>query len=83
VARTYRIARVAAASQVGPILSGWAAAQYPYAIRPHLTLAAAAAPHNVRVLLLQILAIGAIVLLPAILYLFGIFGPRSEPRRSA
>ena len=40
----YRLARMAAAAQVALILWGWALAQYPYAIRPHLTLAAAAAP---------------------------------------
>ena len=35
----YAVARIAAAAQVSFILWGWAAAQYPYAIRPHLTLA--------------------------------------------
>jgi 2'-5' RNA ligase len=35
----YQLARLAAASQVVFILWGWALAQYPYAIRPHLTLA--------------------------------------------
>ena len=72
----YRLARVAAAAQVSLILWGWALAQYPYAVRPYLKLAAAAAPPNVQVLLLQVLAAGAAILLPALLYLFGIFGPR-------
>jgi len=43
-----------------------------YAIRPHLTLADAAAPANVQILLLQVLGIGAVVLIPSLLYLFGI-----------
>jgi cytochrome d ubiquinol oxidase subunit II len=74
----YRLARIAAAAQVALILWGWALAQYPYAIRPHLTLAASAAPENVLVLLLQVLGVGAVLLVPSLLYLFGIFGPRGH-----
>jgi cytochrome d ubiquinol oxidase subunit II len=74
----YALARIAAATQVTFILWGWALAQYPYAVRPHLTLFEAAAPPNVQVLLLQVLALGAVVLLPSLLYLFGIFGPRGN-----
>jgi cytochrome d ubiquinol oxidase subunit II len=74
----YRLARIAAASQVAFILWGWALAQYPYAIRPHLTLTEAAAPANVQILLLQVLGVGAVVLIPSLLYLFGIFGPRGR-----
>jgi cytochrome bd ubiquinol oxidase subunit II len=74
----YQLARVAVASQVVFILWGWALAQYPYAIRPHLTLTDAAAPANVQVLLLQVLGVGAVVLIPSLLYLFGMFGPRGH-----
>lgn len=74
----YVLARLAAAAQVVFILWGWALAQYPYAIRPNLTLADAAAPTNVLVLLLQVLAVGAVVLIPSLLYLFRIFGPRGD-----
>ena len=73
----FRLARLTAATQVSLILWGCALAQYPFAIRPHLTLGAAAAPENVRILVLQILAIGAILLLPCLLYLFRLFGPRA------
>lgn len=76
----YRLARLAAAGQVVFILWGWALAQYPYAIRPHLTLVDAAAPATVRILLLQVLGAGAVVLLPSLLYLFTIFGPRGHRR---
>ncbi len=55
----YAWARIAAASQVTLILWGWALTQYPYVLRPHLTLAAAAAPANVQVMLLQVLGAGA------------------------
>lgn len=74
----YRLARVAAAAQVALILWGWALTQYPYAVRPHLTLAASAAPENVQIVLLQVLGVGAVILVPSLLYLFGIFGPRGH-----
>jgi cytochrome d ubiquinol oxidase subunit II len=75
---SYRPARLAAALQVAFVLWGWGLAQYPYAVRPELTLAEAAAPGPVRVVLLQVLAVGAVVLLPSLLYLFGVFGPRGD-----
>jgi cytochrome d ubiquinol oxidase subunit II len=81
--KRYQVARLAAASQVAFILWGWALVQFPYAIRPHLTLVDAAAPANVQILLLQVLGVGAVVLLPSLLYLFGIFGPRGHQSRSA
>ena len=68
-------ARVAAIVQVSFIVWGWALAQNPYLIRPDLTFEMAAAPRPGLILLLQILAAGAIVLLPALLYLFRLFGP--------
>jgi cytochrome bd ubiquinol oxidase subunit II len=74
----YRLARIAAAAQVVLILWGWALAQYPYAIRPSLTLMESAAPENVLVILLQVLGAGAVILVPSLLYLFGIFGPRGH-----
>ena len=74
----YWWARLAAAAQVALILWGWALVQYPYAIRPHLTLEAAAAPDNVRSILLQVLGAGAVVLVPSLLFLFRIFGPRGR-----
>ena len=78
----YRFARLAAAGQVALILWGWALAQFPYAVRPHLTLRAASAPANVQMALLQVLAVGAIVLFPSLIYLFRVFGPRGGLRRS-
>jgi len=77
----YELARLGGAAQVAFILWGWALAQYPYAIRPHLTLMDAAAPANVQVLLLQVLGVGMVVLIPSLVYLFGIFGPRGNQTR--
>lgn len=78
--RRFWWAWLAAATQVALIVWGWALTQYPYLIRPDVTIDASAAPRQVLVLLLQILAVGAIVLLPALLYLFQIFGPLERAR---
>jgi cytochrome d ubiquinol oxidase subunit II len=72
----FAAARVAAAGQVALVLWGWALAQYPYMLRPHLTLADAAAPGAVRVMLLLVLAGGAVLLVPSLVWLFSAFGPR-------
>jgi cytochrome d ubiquinol oxidase subunit II len=76
----YVPARLAAASHVAFIVWGWALAQYPYLVRPHLTVGDTAAPANVLALLLQVLGVGAVILIPSLLYLFGIFGPRGSHR---
>ncbi len=76
--RRYWWARVAAAAQVAFILWGWALAQYPYLVRPDLTIEASAAPRAVLVLLLQALVLGALVLMPSLLYLFRVFAPRGR-----
>jgi cytochrome d ubiquinol oxidase subunit II len=78
--RAYRAARIAAAAQVTLILWGWALVQFPYAVRPSLTLADAAAPADVQAMLLAVLAAGAVILLPSLLFLFRLFGPRGENR---
>lgn len=80
--RQFWWARTAAIAQVVLIVWGWALAQYPFLVRPHLTLQAAAAPRATLVLLLQALAIGAVILLPALLYLFRIFAPTEVRHRT-
>lgn len=76
--RRFWWARIAAAAQVALIVWGWALAQYPYLIRTSHTIAESAAPRNVLVLLLQILALGAVILIPSLFYLFRIFAPRER-----
>ena len=76
-------ARTAAIVQVSLIVWGWALAQSPYLIRPDLTFEMAAAPRQVLVLLLQVLAAGAIVLLPSLFYLFRLFGPEEKSLQRA
>lgn len=77
--RRYTVARLAAALQVSLVLWGWAMRQYPYAIPPDLTLAAAAAPRRTLELVAGALALGVVVLVPSLVYLFRLFaGARTE-----
>jgi len=71
--RRYRVARVATAAQVIGILWGWALAQYPYIVPPELTINDAAAPAITLRLTSIALAVGAVVLLPSLAYLFRVF----------
>ena len=71
--RRYRLARAAAAAQVSLILWGWAASQFPRLIPPDLTIRDAAAPTITLHLVLGALVLGAVVLLPSLVYLFRVF----------
>jgi cytochrome d ubiquinol oxidase subunit II len=77
--RHWRVARVAAVMQVSLILWGWALSQYPYALPPDLTIAAAAAPDVTLRLALGTLAVGAVVLVPSLRYLFRVFKSSPQP----
>jgi cytochrome d ubiquinol oxidase subunit II len=73
--RRFRAARLTAVVQVIGILWGWALAQYPYLVRPDIRVDAGGAPAAVMVSLLWILAAGAVVLIPSLVYLFKLFAP--------
>jgi cytochrome bd ubiquinol oxidase subunit II len=75
--RRYRVARVAAAAQVSFILWGWALSQFPYIVPETLTIRAAAAPAITLKLLLGGLAVGALVLIPSLRYLFKTFAGKA------
>ena len=77
--RRFLLARVAVAMQVSLILWGWALAQYPFLVRPLLTIQNSAAPPVVLKSLLLACLAGAIVLFPSIRYLFKVF--KSAPGR--
>jgi len=83
--RRFHLARLCAALQVGLILVGWGAAQYPRLIEPDLTLRGAAAPEATLRLVAWALLVGALVLVPSLLYLFKVFkgGLVSGPRPPA
>ena len=71
--RKYRLARIGVGLQVSLIFWGWPMAQYPFLLPPNYTIANSAAPEITLRLTLIALAIGAIVLLPSLWYLFQIF----------
>ena len=85
-----RLGRAAAVAQVTLIVLGWGASQFPYLVPPDLTVNGAAAPRATLVALLWALAGGAVLLFPALAFLFRVFkGERAfavmdgEPRRRA
>lgn len=73
VARRWAMARVAAAAQVSLILWGWVLVQYPYIIPTSQTVRGVAAPRVTLLLLLYVLAAGALILIPSLIYLFRTF----------
>ena len=78
LARRFWPARVAAAAQVGLIVAGWAASQYPYLVVPDLTLQGTAASVATQRALLVALAVGAALILPSLFFLLRVF--QSAPR---
>jgi cytochrome bd ubiquinol oxidase subunit II len=71
--RRWLTARLAAALQVSLILWGWVLVQYPFVVPPTLTIRATAAPRTTLELLIGALAAGALILVPALIYLFRTF----------
>jgi cytochrome d ubiquinol oxidase subunit II len=75
----FKLARIAAIGQVTTILLGWCVAQYPHLVYPDLTIRNTAAPEVTLRLLVIALGLGAVVLLPSVVYLFRVF--KSERAR--
>ncbi len=71
--RNYSLARVCSAAQAVLVMLGWGAAQYPFLVRPDLTIPSAASPYATLRLLLIALGAGAVFLLPAIFVLLRVF----------
>jgi cytochrome d ubiquinol oxidase subunit II len=69
----YRVARLLVAGEATCILLAWAVAQYPYLIIPDVTLQNAAASVASLSTLLIFTAIGLVILLPSLWYLFRVF----------
>ena len=78
--RRWQLARLAAAAQVSLILWGWVLVQRPYVVPPMLTIRDAAAPRITLELLLAALAAGAVILVPALVYLFRTFAAERRAR---
>jgi cytochrome d ubiquinol oxidase subunit II len=71
--RKFRLARIGAVLQVSSILIGWCIAQYPNLVYPDVTITNSAAPEVTLRLLVIALALGAVILLPSLYYLFTVF----------
>jgi cytochrome d ubiquinol oxidase subunit II len=81
--RHYLTARIVAALAVTAILWSWAVAQYPVMLEPRLTFTASAAHDSVLSASLLALAVGAVLLVPSLLWLYRLFqrgetGPEHE-----
>ncbi|MFP2927916.1 cytochrome d ubiquinol oxidase subunit II [Pyxidicoccus sp. 3LG] len=79
--RRFKWARVAAATQAGLIVLGWAASQHPYLVVPDVTLSSAAAGPTAQRMLLVALVVGALTVLPSLVLLFRVFRPGPAPGR--
>jgi cytochrome d ubiquinol oxidase subunit II len=71
--RWFRLARIGAGLQVSLIFWGWPLAQYPLLIPPGFTIEGSSAPHATLRAVLIATALGGIVLVPSLWYLFHIF----------
>jgi cytochrome d ubiquinol oxidase subunit II len=71
--RRYVPARAASGLAVTAILVGWAVAQYPYVLLPEVTIEEAAQGRATLVAMLVALIVGALVLVPALVYLYALF----------
>ncbi|MCP2165561.1 cytochrome d ubiquinol oxidase subunit II [Goodfellowiella coeruleoviolacea] len=78
--RHYLATRVTAAIAVAALLWGWAVAQYPLVLLPDLTIEAAAATPEVLRVTLVVTAVGAVLLVPSLVWLFALF---QRPRSAA
>jgi cytochrome d ubiquinol oxidase subunit II len=81
VGRRYRLARALAVAQVAAVVVGWGVAQHPYLIAPDLTLHAAASPAATLKVVLGAIALGAVLLVPALYWLLHVFKLR-DPQGS-
>jgi cytochrome d ubiquinol oxidase subunit II len=71
--RRYQRARLASAIQVAAIIAGWGAAQYPFLVRPKITIFNSAAPDNILESLEVATVLGALVLIPSLVLLLFVF----------
>jgi cytochrome bd ubiquinol oxidase subunit II len=73
IRRSYTTARLTASLAVTAVIWGWGAGQYPYLLLPDLTVEEAAASTTTLVSLIVVIAVGAVVLVPSLVYLYVLF----------
>lgn len=78
IQRRYERARTFAITQVVLIVLGWGAAEYPYLVRPEITVRSAAAPDHVLLLILIALLAGTVILIPSLVYLYRVFKGKTD-----
>lgn len=69
----FRTARAFAVAQIAAIVTGWGMAQYPFVIAPDLALTHAAAPAATLKVILIGMALGSVILLPSLVWMFRVF----------
>lgn len=67
------LARALAVAQVVLIIAGLGLSQYPFIVPPGISLSSSAAPREVIVAALWVLGVGAVLLVPAFVYLYRVF----------
>lgn len=79
--RHFTLVRLTAALAVAAVLWGWAVAQYPYLLPPDTTVGQAAAHPAVLQATIAATAVGAILLVPSLIWLLTIFQRGHHPAR--
>ncbi len=79
IKRRFHLARFFAAGQVAMVLWGWALGQYPYLVRPDITITGGAANRVTLHFVIGALVVGALLLFPSFYYLLRIFKTREQP----
>jgi cytochrome d ubiquinol oxidase subunit II len=77
-------ATFAASGAVAAVIWGWGISQYPAIVPPHITGTIAKAPNHVLWVMLVVIGCGAVLLLPALGYLFFLFktNPKLATRKA-
>ena len=78
----FRLAPFAAAAAVAFVLAGWGVVQYPYLILPGERISDLAAMATTLRYFLIALPIGAVILVPSLVFLYVTFSGGTEPERS-
>ena len=68
--RRYSAARIPAVAAVGSVITGWGVGQYPWLLVDEVTIADAAGADATLIGLLVVVALAAVIVLPALAYLF-------------
>ncbi len=84
-ASRFVLARFAAAVAVTAVVWAWAVAQYPHLLDPGLTISSAAATSSVLTATFASLVIGAVIVVPSLVWLYILFqspAPSTQPPAS-